>query len=476
MPYLRDDKKDKLDEQAQSPGLLSGYVAPSSIVPMAQNAAPQQSSLYGTGGSGPTATGHINFDSIYAANEGTAQREAGKLAGNAAGLAHTAQQGLSNLKSQFSSQSKAAEGVGPSEQQRQWATNASTGVMPGKVVRGAYYTQGQSHVLDPNSKHMGKAGENYDVNADADTQSYVTENQEGLQSQVRQKPGADGTTPAEYNQDNAAADEAAVRAGAAGKYTGPGSLGDMAGYKGLLQDYGKAQHSLAGLQDNAHLQAAYDEQNQGPAVEGGSRLDAALAGQAGRERFANLRNTYRNLGREPGAANLASIAQGNASRAAAEQNAKSYQGLLDQYTGRQSADQQAEADSQARSDKAVADAQQHAKNIGDFNYDMQAGTIFDKGRNALHKLAFFTNPVDWALKGSGNKTLTEASTDQLGQKLGLDSPDKFNYGNKSDAWQTGDEDVYASMSPADWTEFNSMGEAEQRAWIEARKKKLSGGG
>jgi hypothetical protein len=490
----KDEEKDQPSEAVPS-GMLGGY-----LQMQAQPLPLQNPHVYGTGGSAPTATGHVNFDRIYAANEGTAQRDAARMGQSAQGAATKAQQGLGSLQQQFSSQSKAAEGVPAQQAWKDWAAHASTGVDHGKQVKDAYFTpSGQANwgggpkpaasgipvsgfgvgglqTLNAGQKAIADQTGAPTTGTEPPQQSYVTEEQEGLTSGESVTRDASGNvTGVEQHPGMDPATEAAVRAAAAGKYTGPGSLQDMAGYKGLLGDYEGAQRQLSGLQDDAHIQGALDETNKGPYIEGGNRLDAALIGQAGRPDFANLEQKYAGLGGELGAANKASFAQGDASRAAAEANAKESQGLLDQYLGRQSADQQAEDASQAKSDSIVSGAQQHAQNVHDFDYAMNSGTVFDKFRNGLHQVARFLSPVDAGFHAAGQKAPVEYGTDYLGSAFGADQKDKFNYGNKSDVWSAGDEDVFAGMTPADWTEFNALGPNEQRAWIEARKKKLKGG-
>lgn len=528
MAYQRDENEEEQPGQAGADraGLLGGYLdstaAPGSA--LAPAAMPQ---YYGSGGSAPSATGHVNFDRIYAANEGVSNREATRMGSDAQQGAQHAQQGLAGLQSKFSSQSKAAEGSAPTEQQRNWATYGSTNVAPGKRVTDVYYTPsgpggmpGQSHVLDPKGTNADKVrnalpdtgfkGIDFftktafaptDPTAKQSTQSFVTEEQEpdyAGPGVVRDKngnvitdsngsaivPDANGNAlhdangnpiSVPYDQNNGAADEAAVRAAAAGQYNGPGSLQDVEGYKGLLDDYRRAQGGLAGLTDNAHLQGVLEQAQHEPHIEGGSRLDAALIGQAGRPEFERLGQQYRGLGGEVGAATKASFAQGAASKAAAEQHAAENKGVLDEYLKRQGIDLQHEADSQAASDKKIGLAEKQAFDQGNYNQVMANMSAADRFRNTMHTIANNLNPVDIALHATGNKSITDRATDSYGQQYGPDKPDEYNPGNSSAAWGPDDADVFASMTPADWTEFNALGEAQQRAWIAARKSKIRGG-
>lgn len=508
MAYLHNDDdaegKQKPIGQADS-GLLSGYggMTASALGPTALG----MPKLYGTGGSAPTATGHVNFDRIYAANEGVANRDAHAMGSAAQGAAQKAQTGLAGLQQAFTSQSKAAQGTGPTAAQSEWAGNAGTGVVPGKQVVAAHYSStGQSGISDPHANDAAKninavtsqvhtgndmadkiLGTGFHLQDQGDQgaahsdQSYVTEGQDGLQSSDHVDRDANGnptaTTDPGFGRDPAtdAANEAAVRAGATGQYAGPGSLQDMAGYQGLLADYGKASHSLSGLQDDAHIQGSLDENAAGPHIEGGSKLDAALIGQAGRPEFAQLGEKYNGLGGEMMAAQKASGLEGDAARTAAGQNATAYKGLLGQYLGRQGADQSTEDTSQAASDKRIADAQQHAANVGTYDAaNKAANTGLAGARNTLHGIATALSPVDAALQATGNKTIVQSGTDSYGQQYAGERPDQFNAGNKSQAWGPDDADVFSSMTPKDWAEFNSLSLNAQRQWIADHKKKAGG--
>jgi hypothetical protein len=507
MAYQRKDETQKDDQQpigGKTPGMLSGYLS-TSTVPLAQP------NLYGTGGSAPTATGHVNFDRIYAANEGTAQRDARAMGNNATRAAGQAHNALGDFQSRFNSQSAAAAGHGPSSQEQQWAASGATGVTPGKQVKAAYFdapsvTQSESPqqrgppprtVSDRELVAMGKpdsTGKQWNSLAEYDAanpdsggtptdtshQSYVTESQEGLDSGgagvTRDAQGnVIGTTDARDSSGDAT-NEAAVRAGAAAQYGGPGSLADMGDYQNLLDQYGKAEQGLKGLQDNNHIQGALEQDAQGPHIEGGSKLDAALIGQAGRPEFARIGEMYKGFGDEVGAANAASIATADANKATAAQNASQYQGLLDQYTGRQSADQAAEDASQARSNQKVTDAQQHAENQRNYVSTIQRSNHGLAGaRNWFHDAAVALNPVDLAARAGGVTAPTDAGSNYFGKQYAGDKDTQFNEGNRSPAWGPDDADVFASMGPDDWAQFNGMSVNDQKNWIKERRRKLQGG-
>ena len=99
MAYLTEEDKKK--DEAQSPGLLGGYLS--------QPGAKSAQTPWEPGGEQASAsgTGHVNFDRIYAANEATANRGANQYAGAARGAANQARSSLTGLQDKFVSQSKA---------------------------------------------------------------------------------------------------------------------------------------------------------------------------------------------------------------------------------------------------------------------------------------------------------------------------------------------------------------------------------
>jgi hypothetical protein len=240
MAYQRSDD----DEQQHKPqgeqmslgqggGLLSGYM----------QAKPATSQ-----GSGPTVTGHINFDSIYAANEATAQRDAAKMGNQAAGLANKARGGLLDMQSKFSTQSKAgySQGIAPAASDAARAKGGGTPFYsaPPVAARPSSTPAGMSSVSP-----MAQAG-------------------------------PQTANPIENDTEAAFLDR--LKQGASKKYTGPNSLQDVEGFGGLLKDYGKTEEAMKGLGSNEGIQGLLEQQAQGPHIEGGSKLDAALIGQAGR--------------------------------------------------------------------------------------------------------------------------------------------------------------------------------------------------
>ena len=65
-----------------------------------------------------------------------------------------------------------------------------------------------------------------------------------------------------------------------------------------MNEHSPAADTSAPAPIDAHLQAALERDNAQPHLEGGSKLDAALIGQAGRPEFARLGQEYKGLGGE----------------------------------------------------------------------------------------------------------------------------------------------------------------------------------
>lgn len=497
MAYQRKPNEQE-DAQVPKAGLLGGYLSPSPAAEMAANAPPKATNA-------PSGSGYVNFDRIYSANEDVAKRDAGRMSQSVTGAVNKAQTNLGGLKQQFTSQSVAAQGQGPSAAQKSWATNATTGVKPGKTVMAATYgmTPAQFEAANipgyknPNSietvRENGRVrAENAAAGVNAPhTGATVTEHGEGLDSggywEGDPKAGGKWISTVDVKDDSgnvtipAAADpaelERQVRAAADGEYAGPGSIVDLEGFGGLLKDYGAAQDSLYGIRDNASLEAALKKNATGPHIEGGSRLDAALMGQAGRPEFADLSARYKDVGNEVGGAVRETLAQGKDFRSAAEANAGEYQKLLDDYLRRQGRDQEAEDLKQKRSDAVVDRAKQRGANQTAYEKAVaESHSGINAIRNGAHDVAAMLSPSSWVFGALGERTPLEAGTQYFGEQYGGDKNDGFNAGNMSDAWGSDDADVFASMSPEDWASFNQMKISDQKAFIAQRKAELRGGG
>jgi hypothetical protein len=498
---------------------FSGPKAAAGQASATQNASPSSNALGGT--SGPSATGYVNFDQVYNANADVAHREAGKRTDAAEKAAQGAQAARTGAQQSFSDAVRTGTVASPDSQHYAWRDNGATGVQHGKQVVGAYShatgmeqpTQGGPGLQGKFNKDEHRTSEvtNSDAgSADAErrrvamgypdengkvwgsleeydaahrqpsseptnpSQSYVSEQSEGLESTVTRTSGApDYATPAQvesklsaspsagqsfYDTSNDAAIEAEVRERAKQEYSGPDSLQDLDVYGQLLQDTVAAQdlanNPLTGLGDT----------------------DLALLGAAGRPRLAELQQKYGGLTKELDAANTASKVDADAARQTSNDAARIYEEMLAEYEGRKAGEQAGEDSETARSDDILASAEKKKQNQLAYNEAMrQSRSGINAFRNTMHDVASVTSPSHLLFSAIGEKTPLEAGTNWFGQNVLGDEAGAFNPGNASDAWGEDDADVFGSMTEADWTEFNAMGLADQKAWIAERKKKLRGG-
>lgn len=486
-----------------------------------QQVAPQDNSWGGVGG--PSATGYVNFDRLYNANADVAQRESGKRADAAEQAGQKAQSARTGAQQTFSDAVRTGTVASPEAQHFAWRDNGATNVQHGKQVTGAFsYAPGMeqptpggpglqgkynkdehrtsevinsdygSDEADRRAVAMGlpdkngkvwKSLEEYDAAhraPDAGTpgnpnQSYVTEQGEGLTSNVTRTSGAPSGGPVSalapktppsgqpqstfYDSSNDAAIEAQVRDRAKQEYAGPDSLQDLDIYEQLLQETVAAQdlanNPLTGMGDT----------------------DRALLGAAGRPRLAELQQKYGGLTKELDAANTASAAEADTARQTSKDAAKIYEDMLAIYEGRQAGEQEAEDRATQRTEDVLSGAEKRKQDQLAYNEAMRKSREgIGAFRNAMHDIASVTSPSHLLFSALGEKSPLEAGTNWFGQNVLGDSPDAFNPGNASDAWGEDDADVFASMTEADWTEFNALGYADQVAWIAERKRKLRGGG
>lgn len=297
-------------------------------VGVAPTATPIQTSLsvsQGPTSSGPTATGHVNFDSLYGANADVAQREAGKAADAAQGKARGVHQGLAGSMNQFSQAAKAGTQQGPTGAQQSWAQNAATGVDMPKRVRGAGFSPtGQTNVTTK-----------------GDNQPHITEEQEGLVSTPPPLAPTPGE-PAAPSPDITGITRDQIAAGANAKYGGPNSLSETNGYQKLLKEAVAADQAVANP------------------VSGQSQFDSMLLNAAGRPRFAQLQQNYGHSANDVEAANRTSTQTAAGAQAATKDAANAYQGLLGQYDARVGADQKSAKDAFDSSEKVITKARQDA--------------------------------------------------------------------------------------------------------------------
>lgn len=323
-------KQRKAGKDGDNPyqGLTASPTPVSLAAPTATTFQTPLSVSQGPTSSGPTATGHVNFDSLYGANADVAQREAGKAADAAQAKAKGVHQGLTGSMNQFNQAAKAGTPTGPTGAQQYWAQNANTGVEMPKRVRGAgFSSSGQTGVTSPGAN-----------------QSYITEEQEGLVSTPPPLAPTPGQPAAPPPPDITGITRDQLAAGANAKYAGPNSLSETNGYQKLLDDAVVADQSIANP------------------VSGQNQLDSALLNAAGRPRFAQLQQAYGHSANDIEAANRASTQTAAGARAASKDAANAYQGLLDSYDQRVGADQKSAKDAFDASEKVITKAREDAIN------------------------------------------------------------------------------------------------------------------
>lgn len=253
--------QDDLSDQQQAPGrIMSGYGA----------AAPTTGPQFGapvpvTGGmktapqdSGPSATGYVNFDRFFNANQSGAEKTAQKTQQDVANKADTAKASLGKLQQGFGSAVQQGTVQGPDQGARDYA---ATGQVKGPV-----------------SSQVAQA-----------QPSAAVANQAAARAQSQPAKAHDPTADEYQSQINARKN---------GTYSGPTSLDVMSGYGNASQQAHAAQDALDATKSQGGLQGLLQSENQG--APGGysdaqSAFDAALVGQAGGQGFANQRNYYGNF-------------------------------------------------------------------------------------------------------------------------------------------------------------------------------------
>lgn len=432
-----DALKPKKDNQANKPGAnpydqvigATGSIAEPSGAPgispnglggaMQGMAAPGQPAPRGFGGdSGPSATGYVNFDRLYNANAGVAQREAGARSDAIAKQAGAAKQGLAGAQSKFQSGLTGAANTGPTADDYSYATG------------GQKFGQGEA------------GGIAEQPNAGAPSVQIPGGGQAmGLEPAARQRATK---SEAEWRS--------GLEAGAKSGYSGPNALSGMDEYAKLTQDTAAAQDAAMN-----------------PLV-GMNKTDAALLGAAGRPRFEADKVKYGGLKSDLAKANEASFADAKARQAADAEARGNYERLLSDYDRSQGiiADEKAAEDAKKKSagDKIAEDAATRAKFI---NY-LHGGSEGDHWRNSLHDVGDMLSPSDWIANAAGEQGLRERAENAI-NPMGAE-----NTSNVWNDWQEDDWDVWASMTESDWAAFAGMNDGDKRRWIDARKAQLRGGG
>lgn len=418
---------------------------------------PGQAGASGPQGVGKTATGFVNFGDVYQANAGAAEQGAKRLQTSAQQKAGTFQQGLTGAARGFNDQVHTGSQTGPTQQQQDWAKYGQTGVQHGKVVTGAQLNP------DDGKAHTG-----------AHQQQSVTEQQQGLEGGEQPLIGNPDLPPGDPNQTSVeapsqvydrendaaaqAAQEAAVRSGAAGGYSGPDSLSSDS------DAYLKLATEAADAQDYA---TALGSGNQGLEGMGMNATDAAMLGAAGRPDFARLAQRYGNMKGELEQVNNVSQQTANDARQQSQDAASAYQSLLDQHEGRKTDEQAQEDAAQQRSDAIYGNAQGDADKKAAFQDYLHGGTEGDHARNTIHDIGKAISPSEWV---TGDAGLVNLGTNAI-------SPmSSTNTGNVWGGWSDSDGDVWGSMTDSDWADFAKLSDAGKHQWIEERRKKLQGGG
>lgn len=232
-------------------------------------AQPPAGALPGSSG-GPSATGHVNFDQVYNANAGVAQRESEKARSAAEGKAKAAQQGLTGAQNQFQGAVKAGSVASPTAQDAARAGGAQD-----------FWAAGKGAPTAP------------------------------MTNQLASRQSTSGGDLARDTEENWLGN----MKNAAGKgYTGPASMSAMDLYGKLAQDTTAAQDAV-----------------NNPLADVTNDLDRALLGAAGRPRLESLKSQYSGLKGNLEAANLRSVDEAKAAKANSAGASNAYDELLDQY-------------------------------------------------------------------------------------------------------------------------------------------------
>jgi hypothetical protein len=267
MPYVVDDQA---KEKRAAPGLVTPNQASGLTVAGGNTAAPASGAVPQAPGSGR----YVNFDRIFAANQGAANQMANGVGKDVQNQATQAQLGLYGQQNAFNN-----------------AVNQATNTYGGQQI--------------------------------AEQTSDRPQKDNGLQGAPTKGGGSYMT------RDQAAA-------AAAKQYSAPTSLSAQDGYDAAYQQAQKADDTLALTKDPSGLQTYFQQKanaagTQGNYTQGMSRLDAALTNQAGNQQFSNLRNKYGNFEQMFDAANAASKDQSDNAKAQSNAVSSAYGNLVSQF-------------------------------------------------------------------------------------------------------------------------------------------------
>ena len=289
--------------------------------------------------SGPTASGHVNFDQIYNANAGTSARKASQLQGMAGAKGMAARTGMQAASNQFGQMARAGTVQGP------------TGAQQAFAASGAGSTQ-----ANPNVPNVGQQAAN---------------------------PRGPNTSDPMYQQ---------LQAGAAGQYSGPDSLSDMGVYEKLLKDAGEAQDLSTSLASG----------NEGIQAQGLNQLDAALVGGAGRRGFAELGKQYGNLKGDLDKANQDSIGVADAAKQKSADAAAAYRALLEDAKKPEIVKpNEAPTETSAVKDYEGKDNPDVLSYLFDDPSKGEIDNTWEKGKALAHVTAINASPADQLMMGLG---------------------------------------------------------------------------
>lgn len=487
MAYLH-DRED--DVQGQAPAgstpstIMSGYGAGATSTPsstgMTSSALIPSFSLPPKD-EGPSATGYVNFDRFFNANEGAAKNTANQVAGGVANSAKTAQGGLGGVVSSFNQQAQAGTAGGPTSQQQAWAANGGdsskggTAGAPGKP-------EGPKSYLDANG-HETTTAPNSGLSSTSTRNPQPGDNVSPSTGSGTNSRGGWVSTPAQTP--SRAVTEDQLTNGAQGAYTGPTSLDVMSGYGAANDAKAAADDQLAATSSDAGIQGLLQAQGQpGGYSEGQSEFDAALTGAAGQQQFADERNQYGGLDKmfTDAGTNAQNTAQGD--MATSLGNAGAY-GALDSEYNANKQKQAADAPGfipvaggvSALSGNTAGDSTQTAGKVQQLGVSNQSGAdTFVKGQGTAGSgdpsKPSFNYVGD---QGSPNPSVGSDGTINMPSGVGKAGPDWGTFWGSGGPqngsnWNPSSDPATANLTSAQWQNLAQMTPQQRAAWWAANHK------
>jgi hypothetical protein len=255
---------------------------------------------------------------------------------------------------------------------------------------------------------------------------------------------------------------------------GPRSLQDMEGWDDFASNYRKADEQLGALGTPGGLEALAG----GGMPTGGSRLNAAMLGSVGGQRFRALQDKYKNLGKE--------IDEGDATvRKHAEDADVAYQKELDRIAvERQKALDAGNATEAARlaaEEAALKERNQFNLEEGEGKYenwsDYTGGNRFE---NTVRTMTTPLNPIGQLQEAGGSRDSAKGGIEKLdayGRDFGLNlNASKYNWGLTGHLGTHSDETktaVFNSLTGAELKALEKMPNRDQDKFIDERLWKLA---